>query len=273
MPLINFDDKVTLNTNPGVADINKIKASDINALKFGFNNYVANGWLPMGATLAYTSWDATYKTGVVSTNIDLTGVISVGMKILIVQSSVKYGIVTAITSNSMTIFFGTDYTLANATITSCYYTLQSNPFGFPKNPDKWSIINTITSAHAQSSPVLNTWYNLGSRLLNIPIGSWNVSYESDFYIVFGATPIRVDGEVCLSTTNNGCTDNALKDRAIWTSGSLVGQSFQRSKTLLLTTGTPYYLNYRYSNGSGVSTMGSDGSAGTTVVIKAVCAYL
>lgn len=40
--MITFQDKVSLNTDPSIADINKIKDSDINALKAGINTNETN---------------------------------------------------------------------------------------------------------------------------------------------------------------------------------------------------------------------------------------
>ena len=40
--MITFQDKVSINTDPSIADINKIKDSDINALKAGINTNETN---------------------------------------------------------------------------------------------------------------------------------------------------------------------------------------------------------------------------------------
>ena len=56
------------------------------------------GWLSLNrCTFTYTSFASATYTAVIGTSIDLTGVLSVGMKIRLIQSSTtKYGIITAI---------------------------------------------------------------------------------------------------------------------------------------------------------------------------------
>jgi hypothetical protein len=101
-----------------------IDATNLNNMEIGIetnDTAVLSGWNVLGATLTFSSADA--PTYVASTSVDLTGVISVGMKLKLTQTTVKYFIVTAINTTTITLYGGTDYTLANATITLPYYSV------------------------------------------------------------------------------------------------------------------------------------------------------
>ena len=61
-----------------------------------------------------------------------TSIYSVGDKIKLTQTTVKYFYVVGVADTLLTVTGGSDYTVANATITSPYYSHQSNPVGFPQ---------------------------------------------------------------------------------------------------------------------------------------------
>ena len=54
MNIITFDDKVALNENPNVPDINKVKDSDINQLKRALNTTIWNLIYPVGSIVIKT---------------------------------------------------------------------------------------------------------------------------------------------------------------------------------------------------------------------------
>lgn len=62
MNIITFDDKVALNENPNVPDINKVKDSDINQLKSALNTTIWNLIYPIGSIVIkadnsdYSNW-------------------------------------------------------------------------------------------------------------------------------------------------------------------------------------------------------------------------
>src|SRR5574344_2269433 len=162
MAMINYADKVALNQNSNIADINKVKADDMNELKNAFNNQVAFGWYQTGVspTFTYSSWDSTTKTGVVNSNLDLTPYLSVGMKVKFTQNSaIKYAFITAITSKQLTLFLGTDYSLNNSAISNSYYSMLKTPYGFPLNPDKWSVVYFNTTNIGPTALTANVWAN------------------------------------------------------------------------------------------------------------------
>lgn len=88
-----------------------------------------DGWIAAGETWTYASATTFTISG------DKTGKYQKGDKIKLTQTTVKYFYVIGISYSSpnttITITGGTDYTLADAAITSPYYSKIENPQGFP----------------------------------------------------------------------------------------------------------------------------------------------
>lgn len=226
----------------------------------------AVGWSDIPGTLAYSSADG--PTGVVTTSTDLTGTISVGARVRLTQTTAKYFIVTAISASTMTLYGGTDYTLANAAITVPSYSLAKAPVGFLVDPLKWTEQFKDTGARSQAAAAAGTWYNIGSSLLSVPIGAWSVEYFVD------ASPVTaVPIYTTLSTANNSESDVDFSMRFFAGAGATGGAqaTLARRKNLLLAAKTTYFLNAKTSSGA-APTLGFDGNDSPTI-IRAVCAYL
>ena len=226
------------------------------------------GWNLINATLTYASADG--PTFVANTSIDLTSIISEGMKIKLTQTTVKYFIVTAITSTTITLYGGTDYTLAIASITLPYFSSMKAPFGFPLNPDKWSVTVTDITLRSQI-PVGATVYNIGGVNIVIPIGVWNVSFSVLAQIGSAAAtsgPKYMTVSLSTTTTNN---DTA-------TSAGLAGGDFkftrsfvQKNMLFTLTNKTTYYFNSANNGADGHELFNLNNEV--ALILKAVCAYL
>lgn len=93
----------------------------------GFIN--ADGWASTSETWTYASSTTFTISG------DKTGKYSKGDKIKLTQTTVKYFYITSVSysapNTTITIYAGNDYTLANAAITSPYFSKISSPNGFP----------------------------------------------------------------------------------------------------------------------------------------------
>lgn len=185
-------------------------------------------------------------------------------------------------NSTITLYGGTDNVLANATISSPYYSSVKAPFGFPLNPTKWTVEVTDNTDRSQASPVSGTWYNLGTTnsQITIPIGSWNVCYEvvsGVGYTPGGAGAFGVIMEVTLSTTNNSETDTTMTSANGMEANGAAGvrenkiSTCTKSKILVLTTKTLYYLLGRASDTSpsDIAFVNSRGD----LRIRAVSAYL
>lgn len=258
--------------------VNADEMDEISEALFG----AGAGWIPY-STVVPTRTTADDPTYVITfASVDLTSTIGVGMRVKWTQNStVRYGIVTAIafsTNTTLTIYGGTDYDVddtATYTISAFNYSTQKAPLGFPLDPTKWTVKVTDTTQRSAAGTG-GTYNNIGTTNAQItfPIGVWNFDYQ---VFAWGDRTTAGTGDsifVTLSTTNNTATDLELTSR--WfISGSAANQSdvmamlFMRSKTMVITTKTLYYLNMKMDNSG---TWYFD-NANATMVLRAVCAYL
>lgn len=244
-----------------------ILASDMNNIENGIeaaDTVVNSGWVPLTGTFTYSSADS--PTFVMTTSVDLTGIVGLGMRIKLTQATTKYFIVTAITNNSITMYGGTDYTLVNASISNVYYSMLKAPFGFPTNPTKWSII--VSAPISRANATVNTYYASGTTL-SAPIGAWEFFWSS-VLTISGGSAAQVSGSTSLSTSTSSHSDSTMVSTAtgyIYTATAAIVSSISKNKVYTLTNKTTYYI-------VGVITQ----TAGTTGLfssnyISATCAYL
>lgn len=231
-------------------------------------------WKDLGQTLTYTSADDPTYVATVS-GVDMTSTLSVGMKIRVSQSTggTKYFIITAIlfsTDTTITLYGGTDYNLENEAISSPVYSSADSPYGFPKDPTKWTQILTDTANRSQGTPSSGVWYNLGSLSLSIPIGAWHVSYNTNARLDVSSNVANM--YTALSTANNSSSDADLQNYLTGYTTSALSIIATKTKTLVLASKTPYYLNAMTNSASLATTIAFRGDLGSTI-IKAVCAYL
>ena len=231
-------------------------------------------WIASGETWTYASADDPTFTFTIS-GVDLTTKYSAGMRIKLTQTTVKYFIITKVafsTDTTITIYGGTDYDLANAAITDPYYSVAKAPVGFPLDPLKWTQEFRDTASQSQGSPVTNTWYNVGTSLLAIPIGAWRVNYQCVCFS-FQTTVTTINVQTTLSTANNSSSDVDFQGYVAngGASGTMaVYGTMNREKYLLLASKTTYYLNVRAVVSA--SQVDFKGDLAPTL-IRATCAYL
>lgn len=94
-----------------------------------------------GISIASDGWSASADTWVYASastftiaGVDRTAVYTKGTRLKFTQTTEKYAVVLSSsfsTNTTVTIQVNTDYTIANATITSPYYSYQANPQGYP----------------------------------------------------------------------------------------------------------------------------------------------
>lgn len=222
-------------------------------------------WQSANETWAYSSADS--PTFVVTVPSDATGKYTVGMKVRLWQGSWKFFIITAVSSTTLTLYGGTDYTLTNAGISNPMYSGRRVPVGFPMDPTKWTVTWSSTVDTTISTTVQGTWYNIGSFSISIPIGAWNVSTKLPGYITPGS------GETALSTANNSASD--VNFRTYLNPGGLaqnMAVTTSVSSTVVVATKTPYYIVVRNNEAAG-GTFYLFGLRAGNAWIKAVCAYL
>lgn len=249
----------------GLADAFKVRHADDGVL---LEN---DGWI-----LSVDTW--TYASAITFTmSGDKTAKYSAGMKIKLTQTTVKYFIITKVEygapNTTVTIYGGTDYTLANATITGAYVSRERNPHGFPMSPTKWTISFSDTTDRQQATPSAGTWYNMGSATIAVPIGAWLIGYKCCLY-TDRATSTFSDSRSTLSTANNSESDSTFSTYSSQSGASGTQQQYAHIQLELykdVASAVSYYLNVGTPN-SGIGAIGLK-NIYETAQIYAVCAYL
>lgn len=235
-----------------------------------------SGWIEVFETWTYASADApTFTFTVVG---DKSTKYYPGMRIKLTQTTVKYFIITGVVYSSpnttITVYGGTDYTLANAAIIYPYYSSAKAPAGFPLDPTKWTVTVTDSTLRSKTTDISDsTWYNIDAAAqISVPIGIWNVSY-----MVYGsssvtATPGWHAVRVCLSSSSNSCSDNlSLQEHMVLT--DLHNNILSVATIKVVTTAkTTYYVNIQCSASTAITLLRYYNDL-YPMVIKAECAYL
>ncbi len=232
-------------------------------------------WITSVDTWTYSSADS--PTFVISINADLTGLIGVGYRIRLTQTTVKYFIVTAVGAYSggatlITVYGGTDYTLVDAAISSPSYSYAKVPHGFPMNPNKWTVEATGVTNRIKSGPTQNVWYNLNADgSIVVPIGLWKVSYQVACQTYNDG--IDTTTLITLSTANNSESD--VDFTAAYEIYGEAGMQFimptYREKVLSLASKTTYYLNSMTPLAGIIEIRWANDKS--KMIIRAQCAYL
>jgi hypothetical protein len=245
--------------------------------------YIGNidGWISAGETWVYASTDDPTFTFTIA-GVDLTTKYYPGMRIKLTQTTAKYFIITKVafsTDTTITIYGGTDYDLANAAITSPYYSLMKAPAGFPLDPTKWMIEITDITQRSQSSPSTATWYNIGTTnsQISIPIGIWFVDYKVYVYGNINAAAAAANHEVAatLSTANNSESNSDYTAAGFINSIDLISWvvTCQRSNLpITVTSKTTYYLNGLFTSTAAYDSLIFYNDR-YKMIIRAVSAYL
>lgn len=215
-----------------------------------------------------SSYDSTNKTGVIT--VPSTDTSDIGQKVKFTQGgSTKFGIITAKTSTTRTIYFGTDYSLDGTAITNPYCSPFRAPSGFPMDPNKWTYTFQDPGDYTNTSGDHN-WHNPGTLAVTFPIGCWRVFYEIVGQVGNGsATAISFD--ISLSTSTTSESDSDLTAFSQGQSLTLLRSTVRREKTLTFTTPTTYNIIISTPNAS--NSLGFMGTSGKPTTVKAICAYL
>ena len=206
----------------------------------------------------------TASGGVVATNLDNP------------FNDTQYAIVTNVSysapNSTVTVYTGNEHIVPNMTLNSPYYSVQKIPYGFPADEGKWIIDVMLLATSSQSTPTVNTWYNLGGSS-TIPIGAWLLGYEAPFG-GYKVTATAFDAYLTLSTANN-TEDN--REYTAWlsiegASGTMSSRITVRKELFVnLDAATTYYINMKTSTGSVNDLSFYGGIAGGKIFAK--CAYI
>ena len=241
------------------------------------------GWVPASVTWTYASATThsntnTAYSGTFTISGDVTAIYKAGTRLKWVQGgTTRYAIVMSSAysapNTTVKVFLGTDYQLAATAITVPYISYAKAPPGFPTNPDKWMVYFKNVTNTTQATPSANTWYNVGTSNLVIPIGTFDVEYFLGMGQQKNSTTVITISST-LSTANNSESDvdfTCYADCVVATGNITLSPYFYRRKTLTLTTAANYYLNGKTGESS-AGTMKFRGGA-TPTIIRATCALL
>lgn len=239
---------------------------DGGAIPGGIGN---NGWISADAMTYASADDPTYTLTVSG---DKSTTYQAGQRIKLTQSTggTKYFIVTKVEvsgDTTLTLYGGTDYNLENEAVSNPYYSPVKAPFGFPLDPTKWMVRVTPSNAF-QTIPTQNTWYNVGSASISIPIGAWEVLYQGNAGMD-RAPAGTISVASTLSTANNSESDsNFTCFTYIVGTNDYADVAVHRRKLLNLNSKTTYYLNLRTLTSIGLGNLYA-----SSMIIEARCAYL
>lgn len=210
-------------------------------------------------------------------SVDLTGIISVGMKIKLTQSTDKFFIVTAIsfsTNTTMTLYGGTDYDVADTgvtAITAFYYSPYKAPLSFPMSPAKWTHRLDDASNRSQASPTNGTWYNMGSLSIDIPIGVWDITFTVTLASVKNGAWHDVRASLSTGASSQSDVEFTVHHGLYAGSADNHRATMVARKTLTLAAKDTYYV-VGMSQFNSLSSIAFAGSNVPTRV-ECVCAYL
>lgn len=120
---------------------------------------------------------------VLASSVDVSGILSVGDKLWIVQSTNKYVYVLAVDSTTITVSQSSDYTIVGTGITAIsatYFSKHATPFGFPS---EFNYLPSFTGFSANPTSGQYTYFIQGRTLfLNIRMPNNGTSNASGFSI-------------------------------------------------------------------------------------------
>jgi hypothetical protein len=132
-------------------------------------------------------------------------------KNFIVCANPSYSSGTGLTT--ITLYGGTDYTLTSGAITNSYYSMVAQPFGFDRNPNKWSVTLTNSLTYAISSlsagAIIYAQTGAWGSACNIivPIGNFKLQIQAHIEGFVGANPVIIG--LGLSQSSSNFTDPDL----------------------------------------------------------------
>jgi hypothetical protein len=222
-----------------------------------------SGWTTYESDFAYYSADApSYK---MSVSVLLADKLSPGYRVRVNQGGYKYFILTSVdevgSTTHLTLYGGTDYTLADETITDVAFSPHKAPYGFPLDPDKWTVEITEQDWVEQASPVQDTRYDSGTSF-SLPKGEWSLFYTVNGY----AAKSSSYGDVIIAISSDATF--ATYETSVATFGyNAVTTSLSRADHISANSSTQFYVFFFTVNTSLTSIKMK------ILTIRAVSAYL
>lgn len=163
-----------------------------------------------------------------------------------------YGIIHAVTSTTLTVFFQSGVTFANQTVTSPSYSNVSTPFGFPRAASNWTVSNDGAGSNGGSTN--GTWYNIG-RSLALGVGEWNVNWEVQ---IEGQAPsVTLSVFSTISTGSSTESDGSMTKRHFLANSGTVYLVRSVNRTYTMASATTLYFNMKTDQNATVRGTQSD----------------
>ena len=237
-------------------------------------------WTAAGETWTFSSWTSGTRIGVITVPSNATTKYQAGNRIKITQTTggTKYGIIHAVTSTTLSVFFPSGTTLNNETISTPFWTSLDSPKGFDKDPDLWTLVSRKTARTTQGSVSVNTWYNVGGSL-TVGAGKWLLS-AADLGLITTASAGYMGFTSALATTSNGSSliaDTRYRSAIVQSANSEVDDQYVVANIpFTVASSSTVYLVRAVSAGTGV-TIYSEATGSTYAngdnYIKVLSAYL
>lgn len=234
------------------------------------NSY--DGWITDTRTWTYATGAGTNVGTFTIAGVDLTGVYNVGDKVKFTQTTIKYAVITKVafsTDTTVTIYMGTDYTIANAAITLPAYSHSRNPVGFSIDPSKWTITTSGTSDRTTTS---GTYASLTDTIV-IPIGAWNIKFKAAL-VNSAASTANTLSYVTLSSDASSETNPQLtlylRKRSSSAAATSTNGGTEYTESFITTTSSTTFTVMGKTN---ADTLVVEGSTAHATLIRAVCAYI
>lgn len=266
------DITATSATLTGTAEANKLTVKSVD---------ISSGWFKYSAVTP-TRASADDPTYVLTfAGVDLTSILSVGMKIKLTQSTDKYFIVTAIsfsTDTTLTLYGGTDYDVDDTettAISAFYYSPHKAPLEFPLDVDKWTVEYSFNSSYVISPLITaNAWYDSGMTGIIAPIGLWKASYKALVSLESNSSSYA-QGRCSLSTSSGGAGNSPLVKVIYETNtapGYVHGEDFFAEDILEFSSKTTMYVNGGRRGAQSQTAFNFHGDI-SPIIIRFKCAYL
>lgn len=239
-----------------------------------------DGWFDDSAeTWTYASGSGTNSATFTINGVDKTTKYQAGMKLKFTQTTVQYAIITKVafsTDTTITIYMGTDYTMANAAISANFHSTSNNPMGFPRSPEKWTISQTTTTARTTTSTTLTSL----TDTFVVPIGAWRVMFDATMRISATATT-GYAAAALLSSDASTATHPNLIMRQYHRSASAAAASYGGARQhvedfVLLAASTTFTVMGCITTNTGtlaLNVAAEPNSIDQPTIYRAVCAYL
>lgn len=122
---IAIEDSISMVAGKTVDGVDISAHQAASPIDHAYSSDILGGWVPAGETWTYGS------ATTITVPAGATSKYGKGDKIKLTQTTVKYFSVVTVADTLLTVTGGSDYSVANAAITSPYYSKVENPQGFP----------------------------------------------------------------------------------------------------------------------------------------------